>query len=76
VTERAAPFYCPYCGDEDLRPFDPDDGGAGHGQWRCRACQRVFALKYIGLTGGWSSSEPRASAESTEPLAVGKGATT
>ncbi len=21
MTERAAPFYCPYCGEEDLRPF-------------------------------------------------------
>ena len=39
MTERAAPFHCPYCGDEDLRPF-----GETHGQWRCGACQRVFAL--------------------------------
>ncbi len=26
MSERAAPFYCPYCGDEDLRP-----GGESHG---------------------------------------------
>ncbi len=22
MSERAAPFYCPYCGDEDLRPSE------------------------------------------------------
>ena len=22
MSERAAPFYCPYCGDEDLRPHE------------------------------------------------------
>jgi ribosomal protein L37AE/L43A len=44
VTERAAPFYCPYCGDEDLRPSEE-----GHGSWECRACARVFQLKMIGL---------------------------
>jgi ribosomal protein L37AE/L43A len=44
VTERAAPFYCPYCGDEDLRPAEE-----GHGAWECRACARVFQLKMIGL---------------------------
>jgi ribosomal protein L37AE/L43A len=44
VTERAAPFYCPYCGDEDLRPAEE-----GHGTWECRACARVFQLKMIGL---------------------------
>ena len=42
--ERAAPFYCPYCGDEDLRPF-----GDGHGEWRCGACRRVFTLRYKGI---------------------------
>jgi transposase-like protein len=50
MTERAAPFYCPYCGDEDLRPF-----GETHGQWRCGSCQRVFTLKYNGIAGDWNS---------------------
>jgi ribosomal protein L37AE/L43A len=44
MSERATPFYCPYCGDEDLRPA-PDR----HGAWECRACVRVFSLRFIGL---------------------------
>lgn len=44
--ERAAPLYCPYCGDEDLRPSE--DGG--HGAWECRSCVRVFAVKFLGLS--------------------------
>jgi len=42
--ERATPFYCPYCGDEDLRPHSDS-----HGDWRCGACARVFNLKFVGL---------------------------
>ncbi len=49
AATRAVPFHCPYCADEGLRPFDPEDGSAGHGQWRCTACRRVFSLKYVGL---------------------------
>jgi ribosomal protein L37AE/L43A len=41
---RAFPVYCPYCGDEDLRPH-----GADHGVWECRACVRVFSLTFVGL---------------------------
>ncbi|AEW97093.1 MULTISPECIES: hypothetical protein [Streptomycetaceae] len=44
MSERAAPFYCPYCGDEDLRP-SPE----GHGAWECGACNRAFRLAFIGL---------------------------
>ncbi|WP_326755552.1 hypothetical protein OH738_08375 [Streptomyces hirsutus] len=44
MSERAAPFYCPYCGDEDLRP-----GEEGHGAWECGACNRAFRLKFLGL---------------------------
>ena len=42
--ERAVPFYCPYCGDEDLRP-SADTGGS----WHCRSCTRLFTLKFVGL---------------------------
>jgi len=41
---RAAPLYCPYCGEEDLRPHE-----SGHGAWECHACTRVFAVKFTGL---------------------------
>ena len=44
VGERATPFYCPYCGDEDLRPH-----GATGGSWHCRDCARVFTLKFVGV---------------------------
>jgi hypothetical protein len=43
-VSRAFPLYCPFCGDEDLRPH-----GAEHGVWECRSCIRVFSLKFIGL---------------------------
>jgi len=56
VTERAAPMYCPYCGEDRLRPWvapeERDDPAKGHGQWRCEDCTRVFRLRYVGLTGG------------------------
>ncbi|MDN5750866.1 MAG: Insertion element protein [Pseudonocardia sp.] len=44
MSERAVPFHCPYCGDEDLRP-----AGAAHGAWYCRVCLRTFTLKMIGI---------------------------
>ncbi|MEU6736400.1 hypothetical protein ABZ929_24965 [Streptomyces physcomitrii] len=44
MSERAAPFYCPYCGEEDLRP-----GEQGHGAWECADCNRAFQLKFLGL---------------------------
>ncbi|MDH6224042.1 MULTISPECIES: hypothetical protein [Streptomyces] len=44
MSERAAPFHCPYCGDEDLRP-----GEEGPGNWECGACNRAFRLKFLGL---------------------------
>jgi transposase-like protein len=44
MSERAVPFHCPYCGDEDLRP-----SGEQHGSWECRSCLRAFSLKLLGL---------------------------
>jgi len=43
MTERAVPYHCPYCGDEDLRPSEE-----GHGAWECHAFLRAFSLKMIG----------------------------
>ena len=54
MSERAVPFHCPYCGDENLWPHVPDaaaDGapqGSGHGAWECRSCNRAFHLKMLG----------------------------
>lgn len=51
-SHRAFPLYCPFCGDEDLRPH-----GAEHGVWECRSCVRVFSLKFVGILN--PSSEVR-----------------
>ncbi|RNL85054.1 hypothetical protein [Halostreptopolyspora alba] len=49
MSERAAPHYCPYCGDEDLMPHEGDgEQGSGYA-WACMACARVFRLKFVGL---------------------------
>jgi transcription elongation factor Elf1 len=48
MSERAVPFHCPFCGNEDLRPHEAREG-SGHGTWECRACLRAFYLKMIGL---------------------------
>lgn len=42
MSERAVPFYCPYCGEEDLEPYETDGG------WHCRGCIRTFRLKFVG----------------------------
>ncbi|MGQ0670953.1 MAG: hypothetical protein ACT4PO_15025 [Actinomycetota bacterium] len=47
-TPRAQPFYCPYCGEQDLRP----DGQSA--TWHCRVCDRRFELAYLGLGGSVS----------------------
>jgi transposase-like protein len=49
-TARAVPFYCPFCGEDAIRPWG-DDPGTGHGDWRCEDCSRVFTVRYRGLTG-------------------------
>jgi ribosomal protein L37AE/L43A len=36
-TPHAAPFYCPFCGEQDLVPAEP----AG---WKCEVCLRTFEL--------------------------------
>jgi transposase-like protein len=42
--ERQVPFYCPYCGEENLRPSGADAGG-----WECRSCARGFSLKFVAV---------------------------
>ncbi len=44
-TPRHVPvFYCPYCGEEDIRPYD-----GGPGQWLCAGCRRVWSVRFLGL---------------------------
>jgi hypothetical protein len=38
------PFFCPYCGEENLRPNEQS-----HGAWECRACVRVFGVRFVGM---------------------------
>ena len=57
MSERAAPMYCPYCGEDTIRPWGDDP--SNHTDWRCEACLRVFAVRYKGLTGtGLRSRSP------------------
>ena len=51
--ERQVPFYCPYCGDEDLRP-----AGTAAGSWRCGACARAFELRFAGVSPGGQDRVP------------------
>jgi ribosomal protein L37AE/L43A len=51
--ERQVPFYCPYCGDEDLRPAGP-----AAGSWRCGACARAFELRFAGIAPGGGGPRP------------------
>jgi ribosomal protein L37AE/L43A len=54
AEERVVPYFCPYCGDEDLRPSEE-----GHGTWECRACARAFAVRFVGLVVNSGRSEAR-----------------
>lgn len=42
--DRQVPLYCPYCGEQDLRPAGPDGGS-----WCCGACARGFELRFTGV---------------------------
>jgi ribosomal protein L37AE/L43A len=59
VSQRAVPYYCPYCGDEDLQPYADK-----HGAWWCQSCRRAWSLSMIGigtpsrLGGGLGDEEP------------------
>ncbi len=52
MSERAVPFHCPFCGEEDLRPHEVVVDGeisSPYGSWECRGCLRAFSLKMLGL---------------------------
>lgn len=60
MSGRVVPYYCPYCGEEDLRPYepDPDSDVEIRGGWHCRDCTRVFTLKYHGMEAPAISAPP------------------
>ena len=41
ATPRAEPLSCPYCGLEELRPYEQE------GTWWCESCTRAFFLRLI-----------------------------
>jgi hypothetical protein len=45
VTPRAVPFYCPFCGEQDIRPADPSG-------YRCEVCDRRWELRLLGVGPG------------------------
>jgi transposase-like protein len=50
AAQRMPPHYCPYCGEDTIRPWG-DDPDKGHADWRCESCLRVFSVRSKGLTG-------------------------
>ena len=53
MSERAVPFHCPYCGEEDLRPHEvvSEAGVVSSPQGRvdCRGCLGYFSLMLLGV---------------------------
>ena len=47
-TQRAVPYHCPFCAEEDLRPVASGTvPGLTRGGWHCRSCLRVFSLSFL-----------------------------
>jgi transposase-like protein len=42
MSRHMTPFFCPYCGDEEIRPY-----GETPGEWICESCRRAFSLKSV-----------------------------
>ena len=53
ATQRAVAYYCPYCGEQDLRP-EPEPRAA----WRCAGCTRVFVVSFVGLAAPGEVARP------------------
>jgi ribosomal protein L37AE/L43A len=41
-TRHLPVFHCPYCGDEELTPYEQTPGA-----WHCAACLRAFTVRLI-----------------------------
>ena len=65
MSENRAPAqYCPYCGETNLWPHEES-----HGAWSCRDCNRVFAVRFIGIARR-STSATAAGAGRIRPVTV------
>jgi transcription elongation factor Elf1 len=42
----AQPFYCPYCGEQDIRPAEQA------GTFVCGICTRTWKLEYVDTGAG------------------------
>ena len=40
-------FHCPYCGDEELSPYEDPAGSPSSAAWLCGACLRAFTVRLI-----------------------------
>ncbi|GAB3646548.1 hypothetical protein GCM10028833_08580 [Glycomyces tarimensis] len=80
MSGRVVPYHCPYCGEEDLRPYEPEpdsevevpDGDARgavnlRGGWHCRDCTRVFTLKFHGMARPHPSPQPTGGLRPPDP---------
>jgi len=52
------PFYCPYCGDDQIRPAGERDG-----EWACELCRRAWRLHYLGGAGSGAAAGSGVAAE-------------
>jgi ribosomal protein L37AE/L43A len=41
-VRQPSPFHCPYCGEEELTPYEDPVGS-----WLCRSCLRAFSVRLI-----------------------------
>jgi hypothetical protein len=48
-TPRAVAFYCPFCGETDIRPADPRG-------YSCRVCDRQWEVALIRVGSGATPS--------------------
>jgi hypothetical protein len=60
--ERAVPYHCPFCAEQDLRP-DP----AARSAWHCRACLRTFTVSFLGMKPIGSSPPSPADSDPADP---------
>ena len=65
--ERLAVLYCPYCGEEDLRPAEAylETSPAA---WACHSCRRAFTVRLLGPLDG-SAGHPSVRSSVSSPSA-------